>query len=146
LTQPNLEELSAANAAWSDKTRWDAKWRERVQECLPPIIGLDSTITPPDGGADYTVESRLREMSVDAGPNNSLVDSRGKTIYVNVLASPDQERTIEWSELSPELSKFYAAILPGDKLSQWRALGGNVLLNVSSEKPSRLTPYRGLRD
>ncbi len=112
LSQPNVAELSAANAAWSEKTRNDDQWRAAVRPCLPLLIGLDTMITPPGGGADFSVESRLREMGVTAGPDRTLVDGRGKTVYVAV-AAPNEEGTIEIERIVPRTDQVLRSAYPG---------------------------------
>jgi hypothetical protein len=81
--------------------------REEVAKCLPPMIYLDTEVTPQSGAGPFRVDDRLALLGVQVKEGGTLVDSRGKIIYTRPSSFPSNNPAFVFAETK----RFLDAIL-----------------------------------
>ena len=142
LKTPALESgLSPPALTANDVRTMRPGWLQDVSICLPPLISMNTQVTPPGGGAPFTVESRLRELDVDVNESRALTDASGRVLYVGAPLEPGGVQHLKLEEVGPVLKKFYGGLILPEQVAAWESGGGKVFINLSSDSPPTLTPY-----
>lgn len=78
-----------------------------VANCLPPMIYLDTLVTPPSGARPFRVEDRLAKLGAQVREAGTITDSNGEVLYVKPKSFPPNALRL----VMEEDQKFLKAIL-----------------------------------
>src|SRR5262245_36867227 len=80
---------------------------EAVRRCLPPLVDLDTLVTPPSGARPFRVGPRLAAMGAQVREEGTLTDLAGRVIYVKPRSFPHNSLGV----VMEETKRFFTSIM-----------------------------------